>query len=226
MLSLPFFFIEVVTEDQIPRASKDMFRKLDKAKEKEALEKQRKKSVSLEDPTSPRDSGEVVSPRFKLSVVGQHARKDSLTSSGGRPTSARKKSEIDNISVSGPISSPLLRAKVQSPSSGMRRLSSIAPSDEERLYKGATFGVPLAHLMFVGYEEFIIPPILRKTTAFLMQHLEAEGLFRISGSQDEIAEWKRKFNTGEPVEFIFGNVVCCFFLLFIYLLYSREIVAT
>lgn len=72
-------------------------------------------------------------------------------------------------------------------------------------FQGHTFGAPLAHLMFVGYDEFVIPPILRKTVAFLMQHLSVEGLFRISGSQDEIAEWKQRFNKSEPVEFVFGK---------------------
>jgi hypothetical protein len=55
--------------------------------------------------------------------------------------------------------------------------------------------------MYIGYEEFVIPPILQKTTHFLLDHLELEGLFRVSGSQDEIAIWKEQFNAGKPVEF-------------------------
>ncbi len=68
-------------------------------------------------------------------------------------------------------------------------MSRVNPRDVKRLYEGPTFGVPLAHQMYIGYEEFVIPPILHNTTTFLLSHLEVEGLFRVSGSQDEISEW-------------------------------------
>jgi hypothetical protein len=55
--------------------------------------------------------------------------------------------------------------------------------------------------MFIGYDEFVIPPILQKTTAFLSDHLHLEGLFRVSGSQDELLAWKASFNDGKPVDF-------------------------
>jgi hypothetical protein len=32
--------------------------------------------------------------------------------------------------------------------------------------------------MYIGYEEFVIPPILHNTTAFLLSHLENEGEIR------------------------------------------------
>ncbi len=70
------------------------------------------------------------------------------------------------------------------------------------LCAGPTFGVPLAHQMYIGYEEFVIPPILQSTTAFLCGHLGVEGLFRVSGSQDELLAWKASFNDGKPVDFV------------------------
>jgi hypothetical protein len=40
---------------------------------------------------------------------------------------------------------------------------------------GPTFGVPLAHQMYIGYEEFVIPPILHNTTTYLLSYLHVEG---------------------------------------------------
>lgn len=94
-----------------------------------------------------------------------------------------------------------------------KRLSRVNPRDVKRLHegngkkeknqkgkrkyvnfvnflKGPTFGVPLAHQMYIGYDEFVIPPILHRSVVFLHNHLDTEGLFRISGAQEEISEWK------------------------------------
>ena len=104
--------------------------------------------------------------------------------------------EVKSVSLPEKVT-PATRVQQRLP----RRLSRVNPRDVKRLHEGPTFGVPLAHQMFIGYEEFVIPPILHCTTEFLLTELDVEGLFRVSGSQDEIQEWKVKFNAGEPVAF-------------------------
>lgn len=244
---------EVVSEDQIPKATKEMFKKLDKQKEKEAMNSSKThvkalsvdrgtpKAVVIATETSPRKSSAAPAPTLTVSlgVPREGASMMMLISTQAQSTSVEKsppdlhalalsprgeksslfggtqrKSSRDSrrtaidpstIPVSQPVATTTVRVHKRGESVGMRHLSKINVEDEQRLYKGPTFGVPLAHLMFVGYEEFVIPPILRKTIAFLMKHLTVEGIFRISGSQDEIADWKRRFNGGEPVEFVDGK---------------------
>lgn len=138
----PNYYGEVVTEEQIPRANRELFRKLDKAKEKETL-KLRKSSAPLappEDPQppsrSPRATGSPdppsVSPRA-LKPVSAHQRKGSAIGLGPRGSGRKKGEPGEEISVSGPIAS---MGTIQPKSTvGLRRLSNVAPSDEEKLYK-------------------------------------------------------------------------------------------
>lgn len=205
-----------------------MFKKLDQSKEV-ALAKEREKEAKREKSPVPRKertsivfgtgSG-AISPR-QPRIGSQEADPDSVSprnKSGQmrkvstpmiRASGRRKSGEIplEHLeSLQFEKTSVVLPEKPTTPADRMmskqpRRLSRVNPNDVKRLYEGPTFGVPLAHQMYIGYEEFVIPPILHKTTAFLRGHLEVEGLFRVSGSQDEIAEWKALFNAGKPVSF-------------------------
>lgn len=164
-------------------------------------------SISSSPPTgaepSPRKSS---TPALQKSPVTKKFSSAGMTRASGRRKSGElTREEVDKLEIevnsvvmpSTPnLASPQQRRVLQA-----RRLSRVNPRDVKRLYEGPTFGVPLAHLMYIGYDEFVIPPILAKTTTFLLGHADLEGLFRVSGSQDEISDWKVRFNAGEPVQF-------------------------
>ena len=215
----PVYYVEIISEEDVPRKERALFKKSDLAKEakeakrdKSPVPRRDRTSLSL---TSPRDrvgsrdySADSVSPRISATGAKSPSRKDSafLVRASGRRKSGELNRE-DMASMQIEVNSVVLPEKPVNVAANRlmakqpRRLSRVNPKDVKRLYEGPTFGSPLAHQMYIGYEEFVIPPILQKTTAFLTDHLMLEGLFRVSGSQDEIAEWKELFNAGKPVQF-------------------------
>eukprot|EP01094_Clydonella_sp_ATCC50884_P006087 TRINITY_DN1510_c0_g1_i2.p1 TRINITY_DN1510_c0_g1~~TRINITY_DN1510_c0_g1_i2.p1 ORF type:complete len:658 (-),score=229.98 TRINITY_DN1510_c0_g1_i2:210-2183(-) len=63
------------------------------------------------------------------------------------------------------------------------------------------FGAPLANAVSAqdGSE---LPAIVTQTISWVEKHaLKAEGIFRLSGSANEIMEYKRRYDLGEPVSF-------------------------
>ncbi|KAL6076147.1 Rho-type gtpase-activating protein [Balamuthia mandrillaris] len=60
------------------------------------------------------------------------------------------------------------------------------------------FGVPLPHVMYTSYTEFELPTVFVEAAEFLRQcnRLSLEGLFRVSGGQGEVNQFKEAYDKG------------------------------
>lgn len=76
------------------------------------------------------------------------------------------------------------------------------PPPKKTQRKGAYFGVPLADCV-TNPDGSEIPELLEQGFRFIeLRDLKTEGIFRLSGSANVINEYKRKFDAGEPVDFM------------------------
>jgi len=63
------------------------------------------------------------------------------------------------------------------------------------------FGIELELVIIKGNIGGFVPQIVTKSLEALQPHVDAEGLFRLSGSVDDVNRLKASFNSGSPIDF-------------------------
>ncbi len=163
----PNYYVEVITEEDVPKKDRELFRKLDKAKEAQQLkDKEREDKLREKSPQPRREralgpgGGEAVSPRGSaVGELGTSPRgsaapikspgalkkpqaQNSMTRSSRRKSSDQlslKDADMLQIEVNSVVlpSTPLMSPQNRKLSTQPRRLSRVNPKDVKRLYEGA-----------------------------------------------------------------------------------------